>query len=394
MGRTPARANRAYWDPERNTGNAWVSIADLSRSEGGVVDDTKEYLSDAGAELVPEVESGTLLLSFKLSLGKLAFAGRDLRTNEAIAALPIARPDLILKEYLYYFLESVDWASVAGVDAKVKGRTLNKKTLSALPITFPESLAEQERIVRILDEALDAIDTAQANTRANIDNTDALFLAYLKNLFANPGADWHFKTVDQLADRCLGKMLDRAKNRGEPKPYLRNFNVRWFDFDLSDVSSMKFLESEADRYRVQDGDVVVCEGGYPGRAAVWSGSSIYFQKALHRVRFTEPALSWWFVYYLYFADATGTLRDHFTGTGISHFTGKALGRFSLPVPELNELRDTLEGIHELRSQCTQLARQQANQLQVLDRLRRSALQDAIETGLQSAASRASERQSE
>ena len=73
-----------------------------------------------------------------------------------------------------------------------------------------------------------------------------------------------------LADLCLGKMLDKAKNRGELRPYLRNLNVRWFDFDLSDVAEMRFEEHEHERYSAKAGDVLICEGGYPGRAAIWS----------------------------------------------------------------------------------------------------------------------------
>lgn len=144
---------------------------------------------------------------------------------------------------------------------------------------------------------------------------------------------WPRKRVGELANHSLGKMLDKAKNKGEPRPYLRNLNVRWFGFDLSDLLEMRFLPSEAERYTVKKGDVVVCEGGYPGRAAIWDADEpIFFQKALHRVRFHEPALAKWFVYYVHMMDLDGTLRSHFNGAGIQHLTGEALARFELPVP--------------------------------------------------------------
>jgi len=54
-------------------------------------------------------------------------------------------------------------------------------------------------------------------------------------------AGWQLKSLSEIATHSLGKMLDKAKNKGDPKPYLRNFNVRWFDFDLSDVQEMRFL---------------------------------------------------------------------------------------------------------------------------------------------------------
>jgi type I restriction enzyme S subunit len=83
--------------------------------------------------------------------------------------------------------------------------------------------------------------------------------------------------------------------------------------------------------------VLVCEGGYPGRAAIWDEAEpIYFQKALHRVRFHQPERNKWFLYYLYFKDLDGTLKEHFNGAGIQHFTGEALARFELPLPPLPE----------------------------------------------------------
>ena len=116
---------------------------------------------------------------------------------------------------------------------------------------------------------------------------------------ASTGAAWPTRKVSEIAQHSLGKMLDKSKNKGVAKPYLRNQNVRWFDFDLSDVSEMRFEAAEEARYTVVKGDVLICEGGYPGRAAIWNHDEpIYFQKALHRVRFHEPERNKWFLYYL------------------------------------------------------------------------------------------------
>jgi type I restriction enzyme S subunit len=148
---------------------------------------------------------------------------------------------------------------------------------------------------------------------------------------------WQTKKVSEIAKHSLGKMLDKAKNKGEPQPYLRNLNVRWFDFDLSDVLEMPFLPTEVEKYTAVKGDVLICEGGYPGRAAIWEKDEpIYFQKALHRVRFHEPERNRWFLYYLLSKDLDGTLKNHFNGAGIQHFTGEALAQFEVPLPPLAE----------------------------------------------------------
>jgi type I restriction enzyme S subunit len=148
---------------------------------------------------------------------------------------------------------------------------------------------------------------------------------------------WPRRKIGEIAQHSLGKMLDRARNQGEPKPYLRNQNVRWFGFDLSDLNVMGFRPEEEAKYTAVKGDVLICEGGYPGRAAIWDRDEpIHFQKALHRVRFHEPERNKWFLYYLCEKDADGSLRDHLSGTGIQHFTGEALDTLEMPLPPVAE----------------------------------------------------------
>ena len=108
LGKTPARASSAFWDEKRETGNVWLSIADLLSAEDNVVIDSKEYVSDKGAALCKLVAKGTLLVSFKLTLGRMAFAGRDLYTNEAIAALTLFDERELSKEFLFWFLQFFD----------------------------------------------------------------------------------------------------------------------------------------------------------------------------------------------------------------------------------------------------------------------------------------------
>jgi type I restriction enzyme, S subunit len=227
LGRTPARANSAFWDEKRETGNVWLSIADLLKADDYIAVNSKEYVSDKGAAICKLVPKGTLLVSFKLTLGRLAFAGRDLFTNEAIAALSIFDERKLSKEFLFYFLHFFDWVKAAENDVKLKGMTLNKAKLKEMPVYFPLP-AEQERIVGILDEAFDGIATAKANAEKNLQNARALFEGHLQSVFIQRGKGWIVRKVSEIAKHSLGKMLDKIKNKGEPKAYLRNVNVRWF----------------------------------------------------------------------------------------------------------------------------------------------------------------------
>ncbi len=167
---------------------------------------------------------------------------------------------------------------------------------------------------------------------------------------------WVWCRLGGIAIHSLGKMLDKGKNRGAMKPYLRNLNVQWFKVNVADLKEMPFEDDELEKYTVEPGDIVICEGGYPGQAAIWDGEDpIMFQKALHRVRFVLRAFdSRLFVYYLKLTDAAGFLRKHFTGAGIRHFTGQSLHQFTIPLPPLAEQAVIVERIEALMTTCRAL----------------------------------------
>jgi type I restriction enzyme S subunit len=170
---------------------------------------------------------------------------------------------------------------------------------------------------------------------------------------------WIWAHVREIAESRLGKMLDKAKNRGEPRRYLRNVNVRWFDFDLSDVLEMRFEDSELNEFSLKNGDVLVCEGGEPGRAAVWDEreTNIYFQKAIHRLRFPKGVNPYYFMNVLREAADSGRLATYFTGVGIKHLTGKGLSSLLVPLSPLAEQHRIVAKVDELMALCDQLETQ-------------------------------------
>jgi len=199
---------------------------------------------------------------------------------------------------------------------------------------------------------------------------------------SNSTHPWPTMPLGELAaGMCLGKMLDKQKNRGTLQPYLRNVNVRWFSFDLSDLKEMRFEGGEETRFELQAGDLVICEGGEPGRAAVWrqQTENAKIQKALHRIRFHPDEYDPFFaMYYLFFGTITNRFVRHYTGTTIKHLTGAALSQVHFPVPPLNEQRRIVAKIEELFSDLdagvAALERAKAN----LKRYRASVLKAAVE----------------
>ncbi|MFI3197465.1 MAG: restriction endonuclease subunit S [Methylococcaceae bacterium] len=156
---------------------------------------------------------------------------------------------------------------------------------------------------------------------------------------------WVWASIDQVAEVFLGKMLDKTKHTsGAKMPYLRNVNVRWGNIQTHDISEMFFENDELDRYGLLAGDVLVCEGGEPGRAAICNKKHeiLKYQKALHRVRLFdlyEPEL---LVAFLEFSAKTGRLEKNFTGSTINHFTKESFLALQIPIAPLNEQREIVE----------------------------------------------------
>lgn len=153
--------------------------------------------------------------------------------------------------------------------------------------------------------------------------------------------NWVQAKLGDYIDTCLGKMLDKNKNTGEYHPYLGNSNVRWGSFDLDALSEMKFEAHEHERYGIKKGDLIICEGGEPGRCAIWEDNipNMKIQKALHRVR-TLPGLDSEYLYYWFlFSTRAGRIDPFFTGTTIKHLTGKALKEVPILIPPLEYQQD-------------------------------------------------------
>ena len=190
---------------------------------------------------------------------------------------------------------------------------------------------------------------------------------------------WVWATASQVASSMLGKMLDKKKTAGKHLPYLRNLNVRWDSFDLRDLTTMPFVKTELDRYGLLPGDVLVAEGGEPGRAAVWNGDEkpIKYQKALHRVRLSHGVVPRWLVLRLWSAAQTGTLDNYFTGSTIKHFTGESFERFPIPLPPLAEQARIVAEVERRLSVVQQAEATVEASLARADRLRQSILKQAF-----------------
>ena len=143
--------------------------------------------------------------------------------------------------------------------------------------------------------------------------------------------------MDEITESCLGKMLDAKKNKGEYQPYLANINVRWGSFDLEKLSLMRFEKDEEERYGIKYGDLIMCEGGEPGRCAIWRDElpNMKIQKALHRIRPNTELVDVEYLYYWFLLSGRNDLlRRHFTETTIKHLPGETLKQLVIDLPDM------------------------------------------------------------
>lgn len=189
---------------------------------------------------------------------------------------------------------------------------------------------------------------------------------------------WEWTTIGEICDTCLGKMLDKQKNQGECQPYLRNINVRWGSFDLEDLLQMPFTEDEEERYSVCKGDLIVCEGGEPGRCAIWEDEiCIKFQKALHRVRCYNGVVNKYIMDVLRLYASNGRLENYYTGSTIKHLTGESLNSLIIPLPPFAEQQRIVNEIERWFAVIDELESNEADLQKTIDKAKSKILDLAI-----------------
>ena len=148
---------------------------------------------------------------------------------------------------------------------------------------------------------------------------------------------WEWCRLNEIAESSLGKTLDKSRNTGKVYPYLCAINVKWNDFDLSVVKTIRLEDNEKERYQVLKGDLLICEGGDVGRSAIWdSDEPIYYQNALHRVRFFGNIVANFYLYLIWCYKNHNWIDDICNGVTIKHFTQDKINALYFPLPPVAE----------------------------------------------------------
>lgn len=266
MGKTPARNNLEYWNSQDHK---WISIGDLSKC-GKYISETKEFLSEkaiqeSGIFLIP---ANTVVMSFKLSIGKTAITTEPMYSNEAIMSFRDKNVIDLIPDYIYYLFCSKDWD--AGTNKAVMGKTLNKATLSKIKIKV-HCYSKQEKIVKILDEVAHVIN----KRKQQLQQLDELVKARFIELFGDPIRNekgWPIVTLGEVAEIRIGpfgSLLHKEDYIVGGHALVNPSHIIDGNICTDDkltVSDEKYEELSA--YRLSIGDLVLGRRGEMGRCAV------------------------------------------------------------------------------------------------------------------------------
>ncbi|MFL2716179.1 MAG: restriction endonuclease subunit S [Gammaproteobacteria bacterium] len=376
LGKTPSRSNPKFWDKEKNSKNIWLSIADLSASNHLYIEDSKEYLSDEGAKLFKEVPEKTLIMSFKLSIGKLAITKCALRTNEAIIAMPIKDEKLISKEYLYYFLSSLNWDVLAGKDIKVKGKTLNKAKLKELPISFPP-LSEQERIVAKLDAAFAEIDEAIEVADKCVANSIAVYETHLDKIFSELSVSYSKQSMYEACD-LIDSLHKTPKYTDNGYPMIRVADVKpgKIDFDNAKrVDEATFIEFSK-RHTARKGDIILSRVGSYGVSAIVS-ENIDFCLGQNTVFVIPKGNSEYLYFFLNSPFAQRQMDSLISGVAQPTISLKSIKSLSIPIPSEEKQVEVSENFEQLWLETQKISAIFKRKSVLLEKLKLSILKQEL-----------------
>ena len=266
MGKTPSRKNPAYW---RDGGHDWVSIADLG-SFGKYVGVTKERINDLAISEsgIKPAPANTVLMSFKLSLGKTSITTEPVYTNEAIMAFVDKGVYPVDASFMYHQCRAKDWT--AGTNTAVMGKTLNKKTLGQAYVHLPAL-----EVQKMIAARLDFIDEQIRASKSSADKLEHLVKSRFVEMFGSSSADSRYKVcrIGDIADVFVGVVV-------KPKQYytddhangikaFRSLNVGEMQVRDDDwVYFSKEGNKKAKKTQLHAGDVLVVRSGYPGTSCV------------------------------------------------------------------------------------------------------------------------------
>lgn len=368
---------------------------------GGISDWDEVTFEAAPTRARKLVQAGdTIISTVRTYLRAIAFIEDRFDDVVVSTGFSVLRPRTsIIPEYLWRVMQSQGFVdTVVANSVGVSYPAISSSRLGSVHIPIPP-LGVQRAIAAYLDRETAKIDALIEKKQRLIElleekRTALISHAVTKGL--NPGAPMKDSGVEWLGeipehwaathvkvgyDVQLGKMLSPRPSRASDvkMPYLRAANVQWNGVDTGDVKEMWFSHSELRDFEIEDGDLLVCEGGDVGRAAIWDGSisPCFIQNSLHRTRPHEGFSNRFLYYWLFFAKELGIIDLLCSKATISHFTKEKYRGLELLAPPLDEQESISRQLDAECGQLEVLIAKTLESIELLNEYRTALISDAV-----------------
>ncbi len=328
MGKTPDRHSPEFWSEGTES---WISIADLSKCNK-YIENTAEKITMAAIEEsgIKPIPRNTVIMSFKLSIGKVAITPKEMYSNEAIMAFIDKGVFQIEPAYLYYLLMHRDWD--VGTNKAVMGKTLNKATLSQISINIHE-LSEQHEITKVLD----AISSIIEARKQQLQKLDELVKARFVELFIGKG--YPTKTIDEVS---LGKGEYGAQSASIEYDPTRPRYVRITDINddgtLNDDVVASINPDDDEQYRLEYGDFLFARmGATVGKTFAFIAGNQIFAGYLIRYKLNQKLINPRYLFwYTKLDEYWNWVKLNQSGAAQPGINAKKYGSLRIPVPPVAE----------------------------------------------------------
>ncbi|HMM58760.1 MAG TPA: restriction endonuclease subunit S [Candidatus Rifleibacterium sp.] len=384
-GGTPKTGIAEYWDGPHQ----WITPAEMGKRSSPYISKTERTITDEGLKNSSArlLQPHSVIMSSRAPIGHLAINTEPMATNQGCKGMTPGK--LLECKYLYYYLAaSIDLLNDLGTGATFK--ELSGSKLKEVTIPIPP-LAEQQRIVAILDEAFAGIATAKANTEKNLQNARAIFESHLQSVFTQHGPGWVEK---QLGDKALLEIIDGDRGVNYPNGsdfqeegyclFMNTKNVRPDGFEFE---TTMFITEEKDRKlrqgKLKRDDVVLTTRGTIGNVGIYSDDipfdNIRINSGMLIFRPNKHALLPSFLFEMLRSEIVkNQIRKQTTGAAQPQLPIKTLVNFTIPLP--TNIADQAALVQKLRSFEPETKRLESiyqQKLTSLDELKKSLLHRAF-----------------
>ena len=323
-------------------------------------------------------KEGDILMSVRAPVGPVNFATDEVCIGRGLAA--IRSSDELNRDFLFYQLWHLQ-PEIAGREGAVFA-SINKAEIEALPLAYAP-LAEQQRIVGLLDEASEGLATAKANAEKNLQNARALFESHLQSVFTQRGPGWVEKRIEEWCDSVMDCVNKTAPVVEEPTPFkmIRTTNVR---NGRVDVSTVRFVTEETykiwtRRQTPQKGDVILTREAPMGEVGMLlTDDKVFLGQRLVSYRANSAKLDNQFLLFaLQSGDLQGQIHAKASGSTVQHMRVPDTKNLLLAAPPLTKQREVVSQLVGLHEETHHLARLYEQKLVALESLKKSLLHQAF-----------------